>query len=352
MQRPDLSQVDPQVVAYIEYLERKIGVRASANTVSSARESLEAAAPERSDPLPVERETTAGILTITQEGIAKRTLRHIYTRQHRGGMGVFGIDLMGDDQPTALLNVEANENLLFFSNHARVFRVPFSQFMDDEINARGSSFLSKVILERDEHIIAALPEQARGYVALATESGRVRCLRHHLFGEHMKPGAAMFNFNEVGALASVCWTTGEGELFMVTQQGVGIRFAEKSISPQGDQGVRLTGEDRVVAIVPVDEDSGVFMITSDGRGTIRQMRGFAANKTPGGSGKIAMKTSRLVGAVTVEGNDDLFVISQLGKAVRFPSDEVPMTEGVVQGVNCMGLRGDEVARVVRGGPFF
>jgi DNA gyrase subunit A len=142
-------------------------------------------------------------------------------------------------------------------------------------------------------LIAILPEQAKGYVALVTESGRVRCLRHHLFGEHMRPGTEMFKFNEVGPLASVCWTNGDADLLIITQQGMGIRFGEKSISPQGDQGIRLSQDDKVVAITPVYPDSLVFIASSDGRGTLRLMSGFAANKSAGGAVRSRLRAIKL-----------------------------------------------------------
>jgi len=79
------------------------------------------------------------------------------------------------------------------------------------------------------------------------------------------------------------------------------------------------------------------------------MSGFAANKAPGGGGKLAFKSDRLIGAVAVQPGDDLFIISRLGKIIRFRSDEVPPKEGVVQGVNCMALRGDECVAVTASG---
>ena len=160
----------------------------------------------------------------------------------------------------------------------------------------------------------------------------------------------MYNYNEFGPLAAVCWTPGDAELFLVTQQGIGIRFAEKALSPQGDQGIRVANGDKVVGITSIYPDSRVFIVGADGRGTVRLMSGFAANKTPGGSGKIAFKSNKVVGVTTIDVNDDLFIVSRLGKIVRFPSDEVPSTEGVVQGVNCMGLRGDEVRGTVEKRP--
>ena len=351
MQRPDLSNVDLTIVSYIEFLEKKVGLRPPRSS-STESETLELSADRASEALPAERETSINIITISRDGLAKRSFRHIYTRQHRGGMGVFGVDIDSPDYPVTLASSEDNQNLLLFTNRARAFRMPLQSISQTALYSRGALITERLGLENDEYLIAVLPEQAKGYVALAAQSGRVRILRHHLFGEHMRPGTALYNFNEFGTLANVCWTSGDAELFMVTRQGIGIRFSEKSLPPQGDQGIRLSGDDKVVGITPVYQDSSVFLVSSDGRGTIRQMSGFAPNKSLGGSGKIAIKSNKVINAVTIEPNDDLILISQLGKVIRFPADEVPLTEGVVQGVNCMGLRGDEVVALLRTGPIY
>jgi DNA gyrase subunit A len=350
MQRPDLSHVDSSIVEYIEYLERKAGVRMG--RPAAVVESLDLSPERASEALPPEHEGSANILTITANGIAKRTSRHLYTRQHRGGMGVFGIDLNEADQPVVLGNADENQNLLLFTSRARVFRQPLSAVASEPVFGRGNRITERLPIEPDEKIVAVLAEQARGYVALASENGRVRCLRHHLFGEHMRPGTAVYNYNEFGPLVSACWTPGDAELFLLTQQGIAIRFAEKAISPQGEQGIRLSGDDRLVSVVSVYPDTGVFMISADGRGTVRLMSGFAPNKSPGGRGKIAIKSNKVIGAVALESNDDIFILSRLGKMIRFPADEVPTTEGVVQGVNCMGLRGDEVTVLLKSGPIY
>ncbi len=100
--------------------------------------------------------------------------------------------------------------------------------------------------------------------------------------------------------------------------------------------------DAVVGITPVDQQSSVFLLGADGKGTVRLMNGFAGNKTPGGNGKIAIKNDNLVGAAVVSPEDEIVSITRLGKIIRFLVDEVPSTEGVIQGVNCIGMRLDEV----------
>jgi DNA gyrase subunit A len=82
-------------------------------------------------------------------------------------------------------------------------------------------------------------------------------------------------------------------------------------------------------------------LTHEGKGTIRLLSGFGANKEPGGGGKVAIKAERVVAAPGAGPQDDLFVLSRLGKVIRFQAADVPAKEGVVQGVNCMNLRADE-----------
>jgi DNA gyrase subunit A len=91
------------------------------------------------------------------------------------------------------------------------------------------------------------------------------------------------------------------------------------------------------------------MLSRDGKGTVRLMSGFSANKAPGSGGKVAMRTEELAGiaAVGMDAGDDedIFIISELGKIIRIRASEVPPKEGVVQGVSCMNLRNDRCAAI-------
>ena len=202
--------------------------------------------------------------------------------------------------------------------------------------------LSACHWKKTKSIVAVLPEQARGYIAFLSQSGKVRCLRHHLFGEHLRPGTPVYNYGEFGPLAAACWTSGDSDLFVISRTGMGIRFSEKAISPQGELGMRLSADDSAVGIASVNQESEVLILAADGKGTIRQMKGFAPNKSPGGSGKIGMKSNAIIGAAAVQPEDDIFIISRQSKIIRFRADEIPSTDGVVQGVNCMALRLDDI----------
>lgn len=334
IERPDLSQSNPQVRAYIEALEAELEL------LKAGRKKSDTQQPQI--PLqPDEPPTTLNVITISESGTAKRTPRHLYSRQRRGGMGVFDLDTGDKEIPLVLTIADENQSLLLFTNMARAFRVPVQTIPEAPVHSRGLSITTRFGLLEDEKLISVLPDRAKGSVVMISERGMVRSLRHHVFGEYMKQGTTLFDIKQFGLLGAVCWTPGDGDLFLATRKGRAIRFSEKLIPPLGGSGIRLESGDSAVAVAPVYQDSGVFLLTSDGRGTIRSMNGFNPNKSMGGSGKIAMDTDDLVGAITIEQNEDIFVISRLSKIIRFMAAEVPVKEGVVQGVSCMSLRADE-----------
>jgi DNA gyrase/topoisomerase IV subunit A len=210
------------------------------------------------------------------------------------------------------------------------------------VRDRGQVVAEKFALLPGEHLVSILPDDAKGAVALVSQLGYVRYLRHHIFGEYMKPGTNLLDVRKFGLLTAACHTSGDGDLFIASRQGKAIRFASKLIPPQGCSGMRLDAGDASVCITSVDEDSSVFMVDANGNGTIRSMAAFTANKSTGGGGKLAMKTEALVMASKVYPDDEIFLISRLSKIIRFAAHEVPVKEGVVQGVRCMALRADQV----------
>jgi DNA gyrase subunit A len=346
LKRPDLSQIDPEVCAYIEALETELErLRApskrSARPVQLQEQEDEAIVEDAESLEPAEPPTTINMISATASGIAKRTYRHHYHRQRRGGMGVFDIETPNDEPPAILTSAEAGQTLLALTRMGRAYRLPASAIVETPVRGRGVSCVTKLNLPPDELLVAIIPEQAQGYLALVSQSGMVRLLRHHVFGEYMKPGAALYDLRSFGPLAAACWTTGDNDLFIATQQGRAIRFSEKLVPPQGGLGIRLTENDLVVGIAAVYPESGVLLLSADGRGTVRLMQGFAANKAPGSGGKAAITTERLVSVLNVDERQDVFILTRLSKMIRFRLEEIPPKDGLVQGVVCISLRADE-----------
>lgn len=348
--RPDLTQLDPTTRAYLEFLEGELArlraiqaVQARKPQPVAPRNAGEGEGETMLPPLEVEElPTSINVIVITGSGQAKRTPRHLYSRQRRGGMGIFDLDGPEDDPVRIVLTAEPTRHLLLFTNLARAFRLPVAQIPEGEVRCKGQSILGKWVLNPGEHFVAALPDEAQGAVALLSQDGFIRYLRHHVFGEYMKPGTVMYETRKFGELSAACRTPGDADLLIVSRLGKGIRFAEKLVPPQGGLGLRVESGDKAIGVASVSDDSAIFLADTQGRGTIRLMNSFSANKSAGGGGKIIMNSHELVATLPTAGGDDILLISRFSKVIRFMTEEIPPKDGNVQGVNCMTLRGDEV----------
>ncbi len=333
IERPDLSTVTPEVLAYIEALEAQLADLSTRHGETEDRSDL---------PLePSEPPTTINIITISSQGMIKRTPRHLYFRQHRGGMGVFDLDLGEADPPAFLLSADESAGLICVTDQARAFRLDLSSLAESPVRSRGRSLRDFFNWREDERLALAFVDQGGAYLALVTERGHVRRIGSQYLGKNLQAGTVLYNIKEGGAPAAACWTSGNDELVIATQAGQGIRFSERLVPLRGCLGMRVDPTDRVAGVAASEPNGGVFLVGADGKGTIRLLSGFAANKSPGAGGKTLFKSEKLVDVVPVSDQHDLFVISRLGKLIRFAAAEVPPKEGVVQGVNCMALRADE-----------
>jgi DNA gyrase subunit A len=220
------------------------------------------------------------------------------------------------------------------------------------VRGRGKSLLAQLPfpLAAGERLAAVLPDSGEGekwpYAVLFSQRGWVRRVRHNYLGPRLVPGTTFHDPKNGGPLVAACWSPGNANLFIATRRGLAIRFDEQQVPASGCRGLRVEPDDEVVAGTAVSEGGGVLLLNADGKGTIRLASGFRANKAPGAGGKVAVKTDRLAAAVAVQEHEDLFIISRLGKIIRFAAADVPPKEGTVQGVNCMTLRADEAVAVV------
>jgi DNA gyrase subunit A len=358
LERPDLSQVDPAVQAYIEALEEELAYRRAASEAKPSRarnQGKPAAAEEEVEelaapPEPSEPPTTLQVITVSASGLAKRTPRHLYGRQRRGGMGIFDLDSPVGDPPQWLLIADEADSLVLLTNQARAFRVAVATLPTSPIRSRGQSLFAALGLYPGEQVVALLPGQRSTYAAILCERGWVVCVAGQFFTENLRPTNVLYDYKKYGAAVAACWVRSEQDLLMLSQHGLGVRLAVKKVPAQGCVGMRLDPDDVATAITTVESEGSVFLVSADGKGSVRLMPGFAAMKGPGTGGKAALKTDHLVGATSVAAGDDLFLIARSGKLIRFSADEVPPKEGVVQGVNCMSLRSDEVVALAVGKP--
>jgi len=322
-----MNTLPPDVRAYIEYLEKQLAGSRRAQDERAAS-SLE----------PSEAPTSVQVITISRGGLAKRTPRHLYSRQRRGGMGIFDLDSGDDDPPAFLLTADVSERLLVFTDRNRYFSMAVADLPETSVRGKGEAIRRWIGLQADEKLAVVIPDRG-GALYLLSDRGWVRKLSRTQLS-HLKVGS-LVEVRVGHKPIAACWGNGGDDLFIVTRAGQAIRFGERQVPIAGGcLGIRLGQNDECLAVTTVQEESGVFLAADDGKGTVRLMRGFRKNKSPGAGGKVAMKAARLLCADTVTPGQDVLIISALGKLIRFAVDEIPAKEGVVQGVNCMSLRAD------------
>ena len=342
MQRPDMTGLSPEILAYIEALEAEIE-----SLHSEGEDSRRAEAPLE----PSEPPTTINIITLSAGGVAKRTPRHLYLRQRRGGMGVFDLDTPESDPPAFVVMADVTAGLILLTDQGRAFRLLVSEVPERDVRGRGEPILARFPMRAGERLAIVAtdtPVDGGAFLLLVTERGQIRRIARQYVGPNLQPGTVLCDPRDGGAPAAVCWSHGAGDVFIVTRSGLAIRFSERQVPVRGCLGLRVNPDDRVVAVAAPAADGGVFLLSQDGKGTVRLMPGFSANKSPGSGGKVAIKADVVVGAHVVDEQSDLFAISRLGKVIRFQVSEVPAKEGVVQGVNCMALRADDCVALTAG----
>jgi DNA gyrase subunit A len=346
MEKPDLADLAPDILAYIDYLESQIEQLQQQTADQSANvRSRPAAAPLE----PQEPPTTQNVITISRSGLAKRTPRHFYAPQRRGGMGIFDLETAEDDPPAFLALADVDQHVLLITNYGRMFRLPVQRNPETPVRGRGQSLYEHLpfSLQDGEAVVAITADESGKYLILFSERGWVRRVRSSHVGPRLIPGTTFHDIKNGGLLAAACWSNDETDIFMATKQGLAIRFAANQVPVSGCRGLRVPPDDVVMGGAAVNPAGGVFLLGPDGKGAVRLMAGFRANKAPGAGGKVAMKAERLTACFAVDETEDIFIISQLGKIIRFSAEQIPAKEGVVQGVNCMSLRADETVTAAK-----
>lgn len=351
-----IEQASPALKRYIHTLEQEnarlrqelLELRQTATRRQRAETLRETRADTAPATLPsVRHPDDVMVLTVSARGLAKRTPLNDYSTQRRGGIGVFDLQSTRDDAVAHLAVTRATAALLVLSSRGRAFRLPVDSLPLTEVRGRGASIPERLSFTADEVVAAVLAlddELDTGNtVLIATQSGWLRSIHRNYVGVRLQSGTLLSDPKRGGPPAAMTLSDGSGEVLMVLRSGLGYRFAERLITRDGVRGIQVHPDDAVVGLVSVknDEDQ-VLLVTADGQGTRRQMAGFATNKSPGGQGKVIMKTDALAGAARAGDGDEVLCISGLAKIIRFAAEEVPAKSGNVQGVNILDTRGDSL----------
>ncbi len=303
------------------------------------------------------------VVTITRGGYAKRTRVDLYRSQRRGGSGVRGAQLRGDDVVEHFGITSSHSWLLFFTNLGRVYRAKGYELPDAGRDAKGQHVANLLAFQPDERIaqVLDLRDYAQApYLVLATRNGLVKKTRLSEYDSPRSGGLIAVNLRDGDELVGADLASAEDDLLLVSRKGQSVRFHadDDTLRPMGRAtsgvtGMRFRDGDSLLSMSVIHEgtDPGVFVVFENGMAK----RTAASEWTPKGRGiygvtvaKITERGGDLVGALTVSSDDEVLVVMEKGKIVRSRVDEVRVTGRSTMGVKfATPGKGDSIVAVAR-----
>jgi len=290
------------------------------------------------------------VVTITRGGYAKRTRVDAYRTQHRGGKGVRGAQLRGDDVVEHFFVTTTHHWLLFFTTLGRVYRVKAYEVPEGGRDAKGQHVANMLALQPEERVAEILDitdyDQA-DYLVLATKRGLVKKTRLSDYDSARTGGVIAINLRDNGegpdeVVAARLVNAGD-DLLLVSRKGQSLRFtaSDEALRPTGRAtsgvtGMKFRGDDSLLSMDVVrDEGDDLFVVTEGGFGKRTAVSEYRRQGRGGLGIKVANLVEErgdLVGALITDDDDEVLLIMERGKIVRSAVNEVTRTGRTTQGV--------------------
>ncbi|NYJ76329.1 DNA gyrase subunit A [Allobranchiibius huperziae] len=303
------------------------------------------------------------VVTITRGGYAKRVKMAEYRSQRRGGKGVRGAQLRGDDVVSTFFTTSTHHWLLFFTNAGRVYRIKAYELPESSRDAKGQHVANLLAFQPDEQIaqVMALRDYTTDpYLLLATRRGLVKKTRLTEYDSPRSGGLIAVNLRDGDELVAAALAAPLDDVLLVSRKGQSVRFhaTDDSLRPMGRgtsgvTGMKFRGGDELLAmnVVADGEDPDVFVVFENGLAKRTASSDYPTKGRATLGVKVANISERggdLVGALTTHDGDEVLVVMEKGKIVRSRVDEVRRTGRSTQGVQfATPDKGDAIVAVAR-----
>src|SRR5438552_273495 len=300
------------------------------------------------------------VVTFSHGGYVKSQPLADYRAQRRGGRGRMATTMKEDDFIERLFVAHSHDYLLCFSNRGRLYWLKVYEVPAGSRSARGKPIVNMFPLEEGEKITAVVPVKEfdqEHYVFMATAHGTVKKTPLDEFSRPRPSGIIAVGLEEGDYLVGAALTDGKYDVMLFSSEGKAVRFEEGDVRPMGRQatgvrGMRLGDAQRVVCmLVATDESKSVLTATENGFGK-RTPLGEYPRHGRGGQGVISIQTSerngKVVGAVLVDDNDEVMLISTGGVLIRTSVAQIREMGRSTQGVTLIALgEGEKLAGLER-----
>lgn len=293
------------------------------------------------------------VVTITSTGYAKRTKVDAYKAQKRGGKGVRGAELKQDDIVKNFFVCSTHDWIFFFTNFGRVYRLKAYELPEAGRTARGQHVANLLEFQPEEKIAQVIQIQSyedAPYLVLATKQGRVKKSRLTDYESARSAGLIAINLNEGDALIGASLVDEGDDILLTSEQGQAIRFTadDDQLRPMGRatagvKGMRFRGDDQLLSMSVVHDGGYLLVATSGGYGKRTAIEEY----TPQGRGglgvmtfKYTPKRGKLIGAIAVDEEDEIFAITSVGGVIRTEVNQIRPSSRATMGVRLVNLSND------------
>ncbi|HEX0853539.1 TPA: DNA gyrase subunit A [Streptococcus pneumoniae] len=296
------------------------------------------------------------LITLSNRGYIKRLDQDEFTAQKRGGRGVQGTGVKDDDFVRELVSTSTHDHLLFFTNKGRVYRLKGYEIPEYGRTAKGLPVVNLLKLDEDESIQTVINVESDrsddAYLFFTTRHGIVKRTSVKEFANIRQNGLKALNLKDEDELINVLLAEGDMDIIIGTKFGYAVRFNQSAVRGMsriatGVKGVNLREGDTVVGASLITDQDEVLIITEKGYGK-RTVATEYPTKGRGGKGmqtaKITEKKGLLAGLMTVQGDEDLMIITDTGVMIRTNLANISQTGRATMGVKVMRL--DQDAQIV------
>ena len=299
------------------------------------------------------------VITMTKLGYIKRMTVDNFRSQNRGGRGIKGMQTLEDDYIEELLMTTTHHYLMFFTNTGRVYRLKAYEIPEASRTARGTAIVNLLQLMPGERITAVIPiskfEEGH-YLMMATRKGLVKKTPITEYVNVRKTGLAAIVLRDDDELIEVKATDNKKNIFLVTKDGMCIRFKESDVRSTGRvsmgvRGMNLADGDEVVSMQLNTQGYYLLVVSENGMGKRTSISEFSCQNR-GGKGvkcyKITEKTGNVIGAKAVNEENEIMMITTEGVIIRLQCADISILGRITSGVKLINLKeGITVASVAK-----
>jgi DNA gyrase subunit A len=292
------------------------------------------------------------VVTITCSGYIKRTPTSQFRIQKRGGKGKKGMTTKEEDFVESLFVASTHSYILFFTDKGKAFALKVYDIPQASRTARGKAVVNILNVTPGENITANLSvsEFTEGkYIVMATDRGAIKKTDLMAFSKIRVGGLIAVSLADGERLIGARLTDGKRGIFQGTRLGKAIRFNESDVREMGRQargvrGIKLSGDDQVVAMEPLEDGTTILTVTERGYGKRTKLSEYRS-QSRGGSGiiniKVTSKNGPVIGIAQVKDSDEIMITTSKGKIIRIAMKDVSVIGRSTQGVKLMNIDKDE-----------